>query len=740
MTEIDLIRAGGPTRRGVLALGGALVFAIGSGGLAPLARSETEETAGEIAPNGWLRIARDGTITIVYPLTEMGQGSSTALPLMLAEELDAAWDDVVVEQLDRDDRAYGNPIFGNVLYTAGSTGVRAYHTPLRMAGAQARRMLIATAARHWGVAEGELVTEPSLVRHPATGRALGYGELVELWDDALDIPELSEADLKPAAEFRYIGSDLPRRDSLAASTGELRYAIDVAVPNMLHAAVLRAPVEGETAAVVSDEAARAAPGVVDVVALPDGLAVVADSYERALAARDLLEVTWSDDAPARAFDSAANLAAYAEAAKDLTISGAVWAETGDARAAIAGAPRQIARVYLSDYAYHAQIEPMAAVAAVDADGKGAEVWAGTQSQTLTTLTVTQVLDTAPERVRLHMMPMGGGFGRRTALMQEYVRDALLASRATGRPVKVVWTREDDVKTGALRPAAAQHLSAGLSAEGAIEGWRHRVAAPSVIAFFNPLRWEQVKPKDIITMKGSDNPFYRLPDLLAEHVMTRRGARLSPWRGIGASYTTFAAEAFLDEVAEAAGHDPVEFRRTLLADNARGQAVLARALEMADWTRPREETALGLAMGHYGPSQGALVVEVGVDRDSGAIRVPRAWGAFDAGLIVAPDNALNQLEGGIVYGVSSALKERVTISGGMIEQSNFYDYEILRAHEVPEMTVELMEVDAPPTGIGELSTPMVAPAIANGVFALTGRRLRHMPFTPHRVLEALGAPA
>ncbi|MEM8753608.1 MAG: molybdopterin cofactor-binding domain-containing protein [Pseudomonadota bacterium] len=262
----------------------------------------------------------------------------------------------------------------------------------------------------------------------------------------------------------------------------------------------------------------------------------------------------------------------------------------------------------------------------------------------------------------------------------------------------------------------------------------------MIAFFNPVRWEQVKPKDVITMKGSDNPFYDLPDLLAEHVETRRGARLSPWRGIGASYTAFAAEAFLDELAHEAGRDPVEMRRALLNGNARGRKVLERALEMSDWTRPRDGAALGLAMGHYGRSQGALVVEISVDAESGAIRVAEAWGAYDAGLIVAPDNALNQLEGGIVFGVSSALKERATIEGGEIRQSNFYDYEILRADEAPEMSVEILDVDAPPTGVGELSTPMVAPAIANGFFALTGRRLRRMPFTPDRVLEALSAPA
>ncbi|MEO0363536.1 MAG: molybdopterin cofactor-binding domain-containing protein, partial [Pseudomonadota bacterium] len=507
-----------------------------------------------------------------------------------------------------------------------------------------------------------------------------------------------------------------------------------------HAAVLRAPVEGETPVSVDDAAAREAPGVVDVVTLPDGVAVAAESYENALAARDLLNVAWSETSPARAFDSEADLDAYAAAAEDVGRVGTVWSSKGDAPAAIAAAKRRIERTYLSDYAYHAQIEPMAAVASVDPDGAGAEVWAGTQSQTLTTHTVATVLGASPDRVRLNMMTMGGGFGRRTALMQEYVRDAVLTSKAVGRPVKVVWTREDDLKTGALRPAAAQRLSAGLGADGAVGGWRHRVAAPSVIAFFNPVRWEEVKPKDVITMKGSDNPFYDLPDLLAEHVETRRGARLSPWRGIGASYTAFAAEAFLDELAHEAGRDPVEMRRALLKGNARGRKVLERALEMSDWTRPRDGAALGLAMGHYGRSQGALVVEISVDAESGAIRVAEAWGAYDAGLIVAPDNALNQLEGGIVFGVSSALKERATIEGGEIQQSNFYDYEILRADEAPEMSVEILDVDAPPTGVGELSTPMVAPAIANGFFALTGRRLRRMPFTPDRVLEALSAPA
>ena len=364
------------------------------------------------------------------------------------------------------------------------------------------------------------------------------------------------------------------------------------------------------------------------------------------------------------------------------------------------------------------------------------MWAATQSKTLTTLTIAEVLDTTPDRVRLNMLTMGGSFGRRTALMQDYVRDALLTSRATGRPVKVVWSREDDVKFGVFRPAAAQKLSAGLTPDGTVSGWRHRVATPSVIAFFNPFRWEQVRPHDIISVKGSENPFYTVPDFLAEHVMTERRARLSPWRGIGSAYTTFAAEAFLDELAEEAGSDPVAIRMALMRDNPRGQRVLARAIEMSDWSRPRTDTALGLAFGHYGGSQGVAVVEIGVSPERGMISVLNVWGAFDGGLIISPDNARAQLEGGIVFGISSALRERISIVGGEVQQSNFYDYEILRAHDVPEITIDVLEVDAPPTGLGELSTPMMAPAIANAFHALRGRRLRHMPFTPDRVTAAL----
>jgi len=724
-----------PGRRTVLAGASALVFALTTTGVS-VASGGGLFSPGKNQASLWIEVSANGTVTIIYPMTEMGQGSSTALPLILAEELDADWDKVRIKQLDRDDREYGNPLFGNLLYTAGSTSVMAYWIPLRLAGAQARAYLMAAAAREWGISTSGLVTERGVVRDPATNRELDYGKLAQMDDGSLSIPEVSEADLKPASEFRLIGKDIPRRDVPDKSRGLAEYAIDISLPDMVYASVLRAPVEGETPTSINDSDARKTTGIIDIIELPDGVAIVAETLNAAFAGRNMLDVTWSETSPARAFDSDKALDEYAEAASDPNAEIAVWRETGNAHAAISDASSVLEREYRSDHAYHAQLEPMACVAKVDADGEGAEVWAGTQTQTLTTMTITNVLNITPERLRLNMMTMGGSFGRRTALMQEYVRDALLVSKATGRPAKVVWTREDDLKFGAFRPAAVQKMRAGLTEDGALKGWHHKVATPSVIQAFNPVRWEQVKPNDIISMRGAENKFYDLPDLKAEHVMTQRQARIIPWRAIGASYTGFAAEAFMDELAEQAETDPLKFRLALLEGNARGRALVEKVADMSDWDAPRTDTGLGIAFAGYGNTMVAGVVEIGLERSSGIINVKRVWAAVDGGIIVSPDNAHAQVEGGILYGISSILRETVTIKEGEVQQSNFYDYEILRANEVPEIDIHFAEVDAPPSGMGEAGSPMIPAAVANAFHNLTGKRLRHMPFTPERVLAAL----
>ncbi|MEO1462779.1 MAG: molybdopterin cofactor-binding domain-containing protein [Pseudomonadota bacterium] len=719
------------TRRGFLKTGSGLVFLIGAGGITDIALAQEVQTD-PASLAGWVWIEPNGAIHIAFPVTEMGQGSSTALPLILAEELDANWDDVVVEQVHRDDRRFGNPLFGNVLYTAGSTGVSGYFGVMRQAGADARRVLLRTAAARWQVPVDELQTEPSVVVHDATGRRATYGDLV-VAAGALAQGQ-TPAVLKSPDAFRLIGRDIPRLDIPAKSSGTETYAIDVRVPDMAYATVLRAPVEGETVQSVDEGAARETPGLIDIVALPDGLAVVAETQWAAALARNALDVTWTETAEARGWNDTDTLASYQTQAEDLTSDAATWRESGNVTAAVEGAETVVIATYLSDYAYHAQIEPMAVVADVKADR--AEVWAGTQTQSWTMRTITEELGLSAGQVTLHMMTMGGGFGRRTALQQEYVRDALLASRAVGRPVKVIWTREDDVKHGWFRPAAAQHLRAGLAADGRLQGWQHRVATPSVIAYFNPLRWSQVEPNDIISMRGSESQFYDIPDFLAEHVITERQARVIPWRGIGASYTSFAAECFMDEVAGAAGRDPFDFRYDLVAHNPRGRALLDRVRAMSNWDRPPEGRGLGLSFAGYGNSMAAGVAEISLDRQSGSISVHRFYAAVDAGLVVAPDNSVNQIEGGIIFGISSALHERITITGGQVNQENFYDYEVLRADQAPEIMVELARNTEPPSGIGEAGTPMVAAAIANAFHALTGARLRHMPFTPDRVRAAL----
>ena len=729
--------AASANRRDFLKGAAALSFTVGASGLTAASRASAQ-TSGAVDLTAWVQIATDETVRIVFPSTEMGQGSATALPLILAEELDADWDRVVVEQLDRDDRTFGNPGFGGILYTAGSTGVSGYFDTLRLAGAQARHILMRAAAAEWGVSPSDVSTEPGTVVHSPSGRRLSFGQIAALPPADLTVPELSEADLKPPSEFRLIGRDIPRHDIPAKSTGAELYAMDIRLPGMLYAAVERSPFDGVGAAVVDTSGALEVDGVLQVITLPDAIAVVADRIEAALAGKAQLDVTWGEPGEMQSFDSDQTLEVYATALDDPGVETATWRETGSVQEAFAAAEQIVTADYRSDYAYHGQIEPMAAVASVDPDGLGAEVWVGTQTQTWTMRTIVETLGTTPDRVRLHAMTMGGSFGRRTALNQEYVRDALLISKEMQRPVKLIWTREDDVRHGCFRPAAVQRLRAGLTGDGALAGWEHRVATPSVIAYFNPLRWEQVRPNDIISMRGSESQFYDLPDMRAEHVITPQHARFAPWRGIGASYTSFAAEAFMDELAEAAGADPLTFRLDLLRDNPRGRHLIERVAEMADWGQSDGYTAKGLSFAGYGNSMAAGIAEIRLDRDRGVITVPRFWAAVDAGRVIAPDNALNQIEGGIVFGLSSTLKERITLQGGMVDQSNYYDYEILRADEVPEISLHLEQGDTAPTGIGEVGTPMVAAAVANAFHAMTGVRLRHLPFTPDRVLEALEA--
>lgn len=731
----------GLSRRGLLGSVGALGFAVLAGGALRVFREDAAAQDGRpTSVNAWVSITPGDAVIIRFASTEMGQGVMTSLPMILAEELDADWSRVRAEQVDQGPaEVYGNPNTGGMLYTAGSSSIEGYFAIMRRAGAGARRILIHTAAHAWGVPATEVTTESGAVLHARSGRRLRYGEVAALPQIVTDAPAITDADLKPRSAWRLIGTDPGRQDIPAKTRGETVYSIDLRLPGMVYAAELLAPVEGESPASVADREARALPGVIDILRLPHAVAVIAERWETAVAARDLLAVEWTSTSPFRTADSEADLAASQAAAADAARLGIAWASRGDAPAALgADGARRVVAEYATEHCYHAQMEPLAAVASVDADGKGAEVWLGTQSQTVSIAAAAQALETTPDRIRFHAMQMGGGFGRRTVFARDILHDALLLSRHVRRPVKLIWTREDDVKNGWFRPATAHRLEAVLDAGGTVTALRHRVASPSIFAFALPQRWERANGRDLLVMEGTESAEYGIPNVLAEHVIMERRARISAWRGIGWGPNGFAREGFIDELAEAAGSDPLTFRRRLLANNPRGLAVLDAVVRMSDYGRPPPGRAHGLSFAGYKATLGAGVAEISLDRGTGQIRVHRFWAAVDPGIAIHPRNLEAQTEGGIIFGLSGLLKERISITAGEVEQSNFYDYEPLRLTEIPEIAVRIVESGAAPSGAGEIGVPMTGAAVANAVFALAGKRLRRMPFTPDRVKALLDA--
>jgi isoquinoline 1-oxidoreductase beta subunit len=691
------------------------------------------------ALNAWITIDRDDIVTVKSGSAEMGQGVLTSLPLIVAEELDADWSRLRVEMVTHDAKTYGNPKIFGMLYTAGSTSIEAYFDTLRRAGAAARRVLIYTAASHWGVLPSQLESSNGSIVHRSSGRKLRFGEIAAL-PAVTSVPAITDADLKPRSAYRLIGMDVERFDVPAKTRGAEQYTIDVRLPGMLHAAVVRAPVEGEAPTAIDATAAKSIAGVVDIVRLPEGVAVVAERWEAALAGRAALQVEWSQNSAFRTADSERDLQADVAMAKELDRRGAAWRERGAALAEISRAERVVTREYATDHVYHAQLEPLGAVASVGADGKSAEIWIGTQAPSVALGVATQVLQTTPEQIRVHLLQMGGGFGRRTMFTRELLRDALIVSRQVRRPVKLLWTREEDVRNGWFRPATAQLLRAALNTEGRVEAWHHRVACPSVAGYYSAENLARANNRDLFVMEGAELSEYGVPHLLAEHVITTRRARIAAWRGIGAGHNAFAIESFMDELAAEAKTDPLEFRRRHLAGNVRALAVLNRVVAMSKFGAAPEGRAHGLSLAPYKTSMAAGVAEISVDRASGALHVHRFWAAVDPGLAVHPRNVIAQVEGAIVWGLSGALKERITIKQGEVQQSNLHDYTFMRLHDVPEIHVEIVPSSAPPSGVGELGVPMTGAAVANAFFALTGKRLRHMPFDAGRVRSALAITA
>src|SRR6266705_1845634 len=733
----------GVTRRQFMVGAAGLTFTVLVDGCAALRGDELSGAAPAAAPadgsvevNAGASRAAAGTIHIANPAVEMGQGSQTAIPLIIAEEMDADWSRVRIVPAAPDDKIYGNPGFRGLMYTAGSATVTGYWDVARTFGAQVRRVMLENAAREWDVPLAELSTEPSAVVHAKTGRRLSYGEIAAVAQLPAVAPAIKPEELKQPGQYRLIGKDVMRVELPTKVNGTAQYSIDVQLPGMLYGAVLRGPVEGAAPLAIDDAQARAVAGVVRIVPMAFGVGVIAETPWAAFDAKNALKVTWDRRARAFGHDSDRAIQVYSAAARDLNRAGKPWDTAGD----IAPAMRNAAKIYESefvcDYSYHAQMEPLNSVASVSPAGDACEIWCGTQSQTMAVAAVAKALGIPVEKVKLNLTLLGGGFGRRGHRDEEFVVDSVLLSREVRRPVKVLWTREDDVHNGRFRPLSVHFLRAGLDGSGRIVAWQHRVACDEITAFQDPVRYKGGGEKDFLAMAGSELRTYDIPNRLSEQLPQETGIRTSSLRGIGFGPNKFATEAFLDEVAAKHGLDPVELRLQLLKNTPRGQAVVRAVVEMSDYRRARPGRGLGFSFIDYSGTMVAAVAEASVDKTRGKVTVHDFWLALDPGIAVQPENVIAQTESSIVYGLGLALTERITFKDGVVQQSNILDYGVPRMHDIPELHIKLMSTPNRPTGAGQMATPVVAPAISSAVFAASGARVRHTPFLPERVLKAM----
>ena len=703
-----------------------------------LATGEALAAAKDAVMSPWVTLSADGTVTIMSPAAEMGQGSLTSLPRIIADEMDADWSKVRIVPAYPAGKLYGNPLFGGEQYTAGSATVTGYFNNLRQFGAQVRRVLVDNVAERWVVPAAELTTIPGFVVHEKSGRRIAYGEIAAFAKIPAEAPAV-EVEPLAKAQFRLVGQDVPRIDVPGKVNGTALYSIDVQVPGMIYGTILREPVEGAAPERIDDAAARAIEGVISVVPLKYGVGVLADTPWAAFKAKSALKVTWNRNAKGWGFSNEKGYEQFTAIARDASRKGFPWDSKGDMAAAMAKAASVVEGEYRADYAYHAQMEPLNSVAAVAPAGDAVEVWVGTQSQTIAVAAVASALGIPESKVKFNGLLLGGGFGRRGNRDVEFIVDSVLMSKAAGRPVKVLWTREDDVHNGRFRPLYVNRIRAGLDGSGRIIAWHHRVVADEVLAFMDPVRNKMAKGVDGIMIRGTELPTYAIPDRMSEGLLQTTGMRTNPLRGIGVGQNSFANEVFMDEVAAKLGADPVEFRlrqldTTPLAQRARH--VIEEVAKMADWGRKRPGRGLGVAYLDYSGTQVAGIAEVSVDRQSGAIKVHRFWCTIDCGVAVHPDNVIAQTESSIVYGLGLALTERIAVEDGAVKQSNFYDYRVPRMADVPEMHIKLIPTRNHPTGVGQMATPLVPSAIANAVFQLTGARLRQQPMLPERVKLAI----
>lgn len=686
-------------------------------------------------PNVWIRIAPDDTVTVMVKHTELGQGTTTGSCMIVAEELEADWSRMRAE-IAPVDPVYKNPDFG-VQATGGSTGIKTSWDPLRRAGAATREMLITAAAGAWGVPASECRAERSTVVHEPTRRRVRYGEILDR-AAAVEIPE--NPPLKRPEAFRIVGRPLPRLDVEDKARGRTVYGMDLRMPGLLEAAVVHAPMLGGRPGSVDDRTARSMPGVRKVVPLEKGVAVVAERYWQAQSAAHALDIQWTGGDPH--LSSEGILADYARKIEE---KGVRVREDGRVDRAMKEAATRMTAVYELPYQAHACPEPMNCTAHVLEDR--CEVWAPTQGQESAQETASRITGLPLDAVQVHTPYVGGGFGRR--YMQDFVAEAVEVSRAAGAPVKLVWSREEDLRNDHFRPAFYNRVEAGLDREGVPVAWIHKgvgqsqmdriieIAGPSVLPRWLPTSFRRALAPVIVplakrsmspdgAMSGSMEMPYGIEHVRIEYVRGDTPVPVGPWRSVGDSRNAFVIESFLDEIATASGRDPVDLRLHLLKEAPKQRGVLELAVDRAGWGRRLPEGVFqGVALHTFHGTPVAMVAEVSVGT-GGRVRVHRVVSAVDCGTAVNPKMVKAQIRGGVVFGLTAAIKSAVSIGKGRVRESNFHDFPLLRMDETPHVDVHIVPSTEPPTGIGETGVPPVAPAVTNALYRATGKRIRRLP--------------
>jgi len=688
--------------------------AAAGGGLLLGWRIDARPLSPVFAPNAFIRIGTDGRVTMIMGQVEMGQGMYTAMPMLLAEELEVGLDQVRLEHAPPDDKLYANPIF-HFQATGGSTSVKGLYEPMRRAGATARTMLMAAAAKRWNVDPASCRAERGAVIHTPSHRRLSYGALAAA-AAALPIPD--NVVLKRPEDFKLIGTPAKRLDTPDKVNGRAQFGIDVRLPGMKIATVAASPVLGGTVAGLDAAKAMAIAGVRQIVKLDDVVAVVADHMWAAKQGLAALAIRWDDGPNAKV--STADVVRELDAASQQP--GVVGRKEGDAAAAIAGATVKLDAVYQAPFLAHTTMEPINCTVHVRPDG--CEVWTGSQVLARAQATAAQVTGLPLEKVVVHNHLLGGGFGRR--LEVDYVTQAVRIAKQVDGPVKVVWSREEDVQHDVYRPYYYDRMAAGLDAHGKPIAWTHRLVGPSILARWAPPAFRNGLDGD--ALDGAVHLQYDIPAIQVEYVRHEEPVvNTGFWRGVGVTHNTFVIESFIDELALAAKADPFEYRRALLAKSPRARTVLELAAQQAGWgeTLPAGR-GRGIALMYSGwDTYVVQVAELSVS-ESGEVRVHRIVCAVDCGTVVNPDIVKAQIEGGVIFGIGGALWGEVTLKKGRVEQSNFHDVRMLRMNETPPIEVHLVRNLEPPGGIGEPGTAVTAPALANAIFAATGKRIRKLP--------------